>query len=52
MRLYLATTFLAPAPTGVAAVRQVSNDKTQITFLILGQGVLSIMSIQIFEVKE
>ena len=37
----MANTFLAPVPRGVAALVPVSDDKTQITLLILGQGALS-----------
>ena len=39
--VYLAITFLAPGPRGVAALVPVSNDKIQITILILGRGALS-----------
>ena len=39
--LYLANTFLAPAPRGVAALVTVSDDNTQITLLILMRGALS-----------
>ena len=39
--LYLAKSFLTPAPRGVAAHVQGSDDKTKITLLILGRGVLS-----------
>ena len=40
--LYLAKTFLTPAPRGVAAHVQGSDDKTKITLLILGRRHLSI----------
>ena len=40
--LYLANTFLAPPPRGVAALVSVSDDKIQITILILRRGALSI----------
>ena len=40
-RLYLANTFLAPPPRGVAALVSVSDDKIQITILILRRGALS-----------
>ena len=41
-RHFLATTFLAPAPTGVVSLVPVSNDKIQITaLLMLGRGALS-----------
>ena len=36
--LYLANTFLGPAPRGVAALVSVSDDKIQITILILRPG--------------
>ena len=39
--LYLANTFLAPPPRGVAALVSVSDDKIQITILILRRGALS-----------
>ena len=39
--LYLANTFLAPAPRGVATLAPVSDDKTQTTLLIPGRGALS-----------
>ena len=39
--LYLANTFLAPPPRGVVALVSVSDDKIQITTLILRRGVLS-----------
>ena len=39
--LYLANTFLAAAPRGVAALAPVSDDKTQTTLLIPGRGALS-----------
>ena len=40
--LYLANTFLAPPPRGVVALVSVSDDKIQITILILRRGALSI----------
>ena len=43
--LYLANTFLGPAPRGVAALVSVSDDKIQITILILRRGALSTHSI-------
>ena len=39
--LYLANTFLGPAPRGVAALVSVSDDKIQITMLIPGWSALS-----------
>ena len=39
--LYLANTFLAPPPRGVAALVSVSDVKIQITILILRRGALS-----------
>ena len=39
--LYLANTFLAPPPRGVAALVSVSDDKIQTTILILRRGALS-----------
>ena len=39
--LYLANTFLAPPPRGVVALVSVSDDKIQITILILRRGALS-----------
>ena len=39
--LYLANTFLGPAPRGVAALVSVSDDKIQITMLIPGRSALS-----------
>ena len=39
--LYLANTFLAPPPRGVAALVSVSDDKIQTTLLILRRGALS-----------
>ena len=44
--LYLANTFLAPPPRGVAALVSVSDDKIQITILILRRGALSTFSWQ------
>ena len=37
----MANTFLAPPPRGVAALVSVSDDKIQITILILRRGALS-----------
>ena len=39
--LYLANTFLIPLPRGVVALVSVSDDKIQITILILRRGALS-----------
>ena len=39
--LYLANTFLAPPPRGVVALVSVSDDKIQITILILRRGAVS-----------
>ena len=39
--VYLTNTFLAPVPRGVAALVPVSDDKIQITLLILGRDALS-----------
>ena len=39
--LYLANTFLAPPPRGIVALVSVSDDKIQITILILRRGALS-----------
>ena len=41
--LYLANTFLAPPPRGVVALVSVSDDKIQITILILRRGALSMV---------
>ena len=43
-RLYIANTFLAPPPRGVAALVSVSDGKIQITILILRRGALSTQS--------
>ena len=50
--LYLANTFLALAPREVAALVPVSDDKTQITSMILMRGALSTQTSQTKRLQE